>query len=195
MTQLLSTEQYLKNIWDSERSRIVSDPTNRIERLLTLNGQADGDSEMIDAVGGYYIQPPPGEVYVLMRQNIYIEVGVNDKFSSALYGASAALTNGILCTVEDGSGTLVNLSPNPIKKIGHWNLLAGIDMFITDLPAGSADMGAVRHTFAKGGGPIFLDGDKSHKYVMQIRDNLGAGGAALESQIVQVQGFKFRPEK
>ena len=126
---------------------------------------------------------------------MHIEGDTNEKFDASKYGPTTALTNGIIVTVQDANGNLNTLTPQTITTIGHWNLVTGKDMFFTDFPAGASDMSAVRWSFFKGDVPIYLIGDNEEKLVMDVLDDLGAGGAALVSHIVQVQGKRFRPSK
>lgn len=191
---MFSEEKTLQDILLQGGDKLLVDPSNKIEQLLSVNGDGTGETEMVNATPkGYFIAAPAGEIYVINRMNVYIEVGMNDKFDAAKYGATTALTNGIILTVQNAFGNLKTMTPHTIKKIGHWNLGAGIDAFYTDFPAGSSDMAAVRWTFTKGNGPIFLIGDNGEKLVLDVLDDLGAGGAALVSHIVQVEGLKFRP--
>ncbi len=176
--------------------KFYADPRNRIDQLLDTQGDGKGTIEMVDDTPkAFFIQPPVGEVYALNRMNIYIEEGTNNKFDASKYGATTALSNGIIVSVQDANGNLLTLTPLPVTKIGLWDLGAGIDMFFTDFPSGTSDMAAIRWSFFKGAMPIYLIGDNEEKLVMNVQDNLGAGGAALVSHIVQLQGFKFRPPK
>lgn len=187
----LSTETTLLAVLLENRGLLYRDPRNKIEQLLDTVGDGTGETEMVgNTPKAFFIQPPRGEIYVINRLNVYIEEGMNEKFDAAKYGATTALANGIMVTVENESGNLKTLNPLPITKIGHWNLVAGIDMFFTDFPSGTSDLCSVRWSFFKGSGAAFLIGDNGEKIVMNVPDDLSAAG--LVSHIVQVQGFKFR---
>ncbi len=191
---MFSVEKLLLSIFLQLSNKLYNDPRNRIEQLLDSAGDGSGTTEMVDDTPqAFFIQPPPGEIYFLNRLNVYIED--DGKFDAALYGSVAALANGIICTVEDENGNLKTLTPEPITKIGLWDLVSGIDMLFTNFEAAANDMVAVRWSFFKGGGSICLIGDNGEKFVMNVQDELGVGGAALDSHIVQVQGFSFRPPK
>jgi len=164
---------------------------DRIEQLMTLVGDGTGASQMIDNEDIYYVAPPPGEAYVLSRMNVYLEGGQSKKFDANMYGSNAALATGIVMTVNNPSSVIKLLTPQPIQKIGHWSLLAGIDVFFTDFPSGKSDMAVVRWSFDRGGGDIVLNGDKEESLRCTIIDPLGSGGAGLESHLMQVQGRKF----
>lgn len=193
---MFANEKQLLDSFLQSGDRFYSDPRNKVEQLLDMSGDGSGTTEMVDdSPNGFFVQPPPGEVYVLNRLNLYIEEAMSTKFDAAKYGATTALANGIIVTVQDVNGNLNTLTPLPITKIGLWDLVSGIDMLFTDFPAGASDMAAVRWTFSKADGAVFLIGDNEEKLVMDVRDDLGAGGAALVSHIAQVQGFKFRPPK
>lgn len=170
----------------------IAEPENRIEQLLSTNGDGTGVTEMATNPAVYTVTPSVGEICVLRRINMYIECDAGDTFDAAKYGGTLALANGIIVSIEDGDGTIVTLTPQPVKKIGHWDLVAGIDMLFTDFPTGgAADLGAVRWTFSRGGGSLVLNGDEGQFLKYNVQDNLGAGGAGLISHMAQVQGKKF----
>lgn len=160
----------------------------RLEQLLSTNGDGTGTVEMAGAAAVYKITPPAGWTYELHRLNVYIED--DGKFRGDRYGATEALTNGIVITLENAGGVLATLTPQVIKQIGHWHLLAGVDVFITDYTAGNDHM-SIRWTFTKGGGAIKLVGDNGEFFKLNVQDDLGAGGAALVSHLVQIQGGKY----
>jgi hypothetical protein len=189
-------EHTLLNTFLQLAGKTYNNPRNRLERLLDTNGDGSGTTDMVsDSPRAYFIQPPPGEIYVIKRINVYIEDGTNEKFDAAKYGATTELSNGIVLSIQDANGNLATLTPQAITKLGHWDLGAGIDMLVTDFPAGASDLAAVRWTFTRGGGALFLIGDNDEKLVMDVQDDLGAGSAQLVSHIAQVQGFTFRPPK
>ena len=169
----------------------ANDPRNRIEQLLSLNGDGTGETDQTAATGAFYIAPPAGEIYSLSRINIHMHAGMNDKFDASKYGADTALANGLLLSVKDPSSTLKVLTPFPIKHISLWNLYTGIDILFTDFPAGTSDMAAIRWTFLKGGGPIVLDGDNQEWLELTVQDNLGAGGAGLPQHLALAQGTRL----
>ena len=154
---------------------------NRIEQLLDTVGDGTGTTDMVSGSGVYKIVPPIGEKYDLFRMNVYIED--SSKFRADRYSGAGALSNGVDITIQDTSGSICRLTPLPITKIGHWNLLAGIDTFVTDFSIGN-DMVAVRVTFSRGGGNILLDGNKGQFFQVNVQDDL----SDLVSHLIKVQG-------
>lgn len=156
-----------------------------LNQMVSSVGDGSGTTEMAAAGAVYKVAPAVDWTYELYRINGYIED--NGKFQGAYYGATEALATGITLTVENASGTIATLTPYPITKIGHWALVAGVDMKFTDFSVGN-DMCMIRWTFAKSGPPIRLRGDDGEFLKFTVGDNLGVGGAALVSHLFQVQG-------
>jgi len=161
--------------------------SHRLEQLLSSAGDGTGVTEMAAAAAVYKVSPPENFTWTLHRMNGYIED--NGKFRGEWYGATSALANGIVITKENSGGVITTYTPETIKRIGHWSLVAGVDMYFTEFTTGN-DMCMVRWTFTRGGGVITLRGDYGEFLKMNIQDNLGAGGAALVSHIFQVQGIQ-----
>jgi len=153
----------------------------RLEQLFSTGGDGSGIIDMAGLPNVYKVVPPPGYTYELFRMNLVMEDAT--KFSGDLYGGVTALTNGIVITTEGQAGVIINHTPQPIKKSGHWALVAGVDMAMTDFATGN-DIITVRWTFAKGGSNIVLDGNKGEFIKVNVRDTL----AGLVSHIIQVQG-------
>jgi len=168
-------------------SQAPLESTNRVAQLLDSSGAGTATTEMATTAGTYKIVPPAGSTYYLNRVNIYIEDDA--KFQGGYYGGTGALSNGIIVRVSDGSGVLKTLTPQPVKKIGHWGLVAGVDVYMTDFTTGN-DIFLIRWTFAKGSAAVKLSGDDGEFLEFITQDNMGAGGAALVSHIAQVQGWK-----
>lgn len=161
----------------------ITDISRKVDQLMDTVGDGTGDAEMATSAAVYKCVPSPDRIYVLSRMNVYIED--NTKFRGDRYGASASLVNGIDITIHDGSGSLFRYTPYPIRKIGHWHLLAGVDMFFTDFPIGN-DIAAVRWSFWKGSGYMVLNGDKGEFLQVEVRDDI----SDLVSHIAQVQGVQ-----
>lgn len=153
----------------------------RLEQLFSTGGDGSGITEMAGLPATYKIVPPPGFMYELYRLNAVLEDAT--KFSGDLYGGISALSNGIVITTEGAAGVITDHTPQPIKKSGHWALVAGVDMAMTDFTTGN-DIITVRWTFTKGGGVIKLDGRKGEYMQVNVQDTL----AGLVSHIIQVQG-------
>jgi hypothetical protein len=156
----------------------------RLEQLFSTGGDGSGITEMAGLPALYKVSPPPGYTYELHRMNAVLEDGT--KFSGDLYGGISALTNGIVITTEGRKGVIVNHTPQPIKKSGHWALVAGVDMAMTDFTTGN-DIITVRWTFTKGGDVIRLSGNEGEFMQVNVRDTL----AGLVSHIIQVQGMSL----
>ena len=154
-------------------------------QLLSTNGYSTGVTQMAAAADVYLVAPPPGWVFSLHRCLIYIED--NGKFRADYYGATGALTNGIVVSFEGKGKSLRLMTPKPIQKIWEWGLVAGTDVILTDVTTGS-DVVLVRWSFDKAGDPIRLRGSQNEYLKFDVRDNLGGGGAALVSHLVSVQG-------
>jgi hypothetical protein len=153
----------------------------RLEQLFSTGGDGSGVTEMAGLPAIYKVAPPPGYRYELFRLCVVLEDAT--KFSGDLYGGISALTNGILITTEGRQGVITNHTPQPIKKSGHWSLVAGVDMAMTDFATGN-DIITVRWTFARGGSNIVLDGNEGEFMQVNVQDTL----AGLVSHIIQVQG-------
>jgi len=156
-------------------------PADRVSQLLDSVGDGSGVTEMATTADSYMYIPPAGYVVYLNRLNIFIEDGT--KFQGELYAGVAALSNGIIVTIENPAGVIHTLTPQPVKKTGHWTLVAGVDVRETDYIAGD-DTYMVRWTFARGNSPVRLDAGLGEFLNFQVRDTL----AGLVSQVAQVQG-------
>ena len=182
-----SAEHYLREMLQEERWRRPFPSEDRIEQLLDITGDGSGIANMARAADIYKIVPPKGRVYVLSRLTCCMVPGVNEKFSAAAYTPDAALPEGIIISVENESGRLKLLNPLPITELAHWALLSGVDVFFTDFPASKTDMAIIRWTFRRGGGPLWLDGDKGEFLQMSV----GADLSALGEHFVEVQGLSY----
>ena len=161
---------------------------NLIFQILSSHGDGTGTTEMVADAAVYKVTPPTGEKYVLSRINIYIED--NGKFRGDYYGGSAALSPGIVLTVENASRVLKTLTPHPITTVGEWALQAGIDMLYQNYDAGNSTC-FVRWTFTHGGGPVILRGNEGEFLKFNVQDDLDASGADLVSHLAQVQGKRI----
>ncbi len=177
--------------WARHPHQAGLNPAYRLDHPMTLEGTADGFYDM--AISGssvnYFVTPPADEVYWIARMNIIM---IDSDFNRAdRYGSTAGLTTGIAIHVEDDIGTVVhNFTPVRIKNRTHWSLLAGNDNI--NVGGAGADPLFVRWTFRKSGAYLALDGRLNHRLKMEIPDNLGAGGAALDTHIVLVQGARMK---
>lgn len=173
-------------------SRVSSEkhpPSGLVNQLLDTVGDGNGTTDMTRATSTVYkCVPGATEQFALARMNVYVEDGVNEKFDARFYGSTQAIdSTGIVITVEDGSGIIETLSPHPITKIGHWDLLAGVDMKFTNFPSGAADYCGVRWTFRKHiPGGLIIDGSRGEFLKFHVQGDL----SDLVDHRVQVQGVK-----
>ena len=164
-------------------------PSSLVSQLVDTVGDGSGTAQMVHSTSRIYkVVPGATEQFRLARMNVYIEDGVNEKFSSALYGATQEIdSTGIVLTVENAEGVIHSLNPHPITRIGHWHLVAGVDMFFTDFPSGGSDMCGVRWTFAKHTpGGLILDGSRGEFLKFHFQGDL----SDLLDHMAKVQGVK-----
>ncbi len=177
--------------WASSPGQAGLNPAYRLDHPMTLEGTVDGFFDM--AVSGssvnYWVIPPADEVYVCHRMLVAM---VDADFNRGdRYGSTAGLTTGIAIHVEDDSLNVIhNFTPVRIKNITLWALLAGVDAR-TQGGAG-ADPYQMRWTMTKAGAPVVLDGRLTHRLKFEIPDNLGAGGAALDTHCCVIQGYRLK---
>lgn len=159
----------------------------QFSQLVDSSGAGTATYNMATTAAVYTVKPPSDQEYSLNRINFYIEGAVNAKFGADTYTPAAALATGIIVSVENVAGTILQLTPSAIQKIGQWSLYAGVDMKFTAFPAGKADYCSVRWTFVKGGGAISLDGRAGQFLSVRVSDDL----SALVEHSAIVQGQKF----
>jgi hypothetical protein len=165
----------------------MSKPQSALYQLFSTEGHGGGTTSWVGAANTYKILAPPDTELVLIRMNVYLED--NGQFRGDRYGSTAALSTGIKIKVLDADGTTVLKDYTDgwaIKKIGHWGLLAGVDVHGTDYTTGN-NTWLVRWTMAKAGQEVSLFPGQSFQVI--VADNLGVGGAALEEHFAQMQGY------
>jgi hypothetical protein len=153
----------------------------RLDRLIDTVGDGTGLTEMAAIARDYFVRPGPNELVHVGRLLMVMED--NAKFAGEKYTAAGALTNGIVITLENPAGVIHNFTPQPIKKIGHWALLAGVDVVVTDFTTGN-DLYMVRWTMDKAENHVILDGRKGEFFKVAVRDTI----ATAVSHLIQVQG-------
>ena len=178
--------------WASFPPQAGLNPEYRLDHPMTLEGTVNGFYDMVVSGSSvnYWVIPPSDEEYVLAR--LLLAAADSDFNRADRYGSTASLPTGIAICVEDGAGNLIhNFTPIRIQNITHWSLLSGVDA--RTVGAAGSDPFVVRWTFERAGGVLLhLDGSLGHRLKMEIPDNLGAGGAALDQHIVKVQGFRLK---
>ena len=164
-------------------------PSNLVNQLLDTVGDGSGTTDMTRSTTTIYkVVPGATEQFRLARINVYIEEGVNEKFDAALYGSTQAIdSTGIVISIDDGDGLIETLTPFPITQIGHWDLLAGVDMKFTNFPSGAADYCGVRWSFNKHiPGGLIIDGSRGEFLKFLVQGDL----SDLVDHRAQVQGVK-----
>jgi hypothetical protein len=86
-------------------------------------GDGTGETEMATASNVYKMTPPRDEKYRVCCIGVYIES--DEKLKPNMYMPDASLLNGIDMTINNTSGSVVRLTPEPITKIGHWYFESG----------------------------------------------------------------------
>jgi len=153
----------------------------RFDQLFDSVGNGTGTTEMAAAADDYFIVPGANELIEVAR--ILMVMEDNGKFAGELYTAAGALSTGIKITKENAGGVLHTYTPQPIKKIGHWGLLAGVDVILTDFTTGN-DIFIVRWTLSKSEHQTILDGRNGEFLKFEVNDTL----VAAVSHLVSAQG-------
>ena len=153
----------------------------RLDRLLSTVGDGTGVTEMAAAAADYFITPGANEKMEIARILVYMQD--NAKFAAEKYTAAGALATGIVITKENAGGVLHTYTPQPIKVIGHWGLLAGVDVLLTDFTTGN-DMFLIRWTLSKAEHQTRLDGSAGEFLRVKVQDSL----ADAVSHLMQAQG-------
>ncbi len=124
----------------------------------------------------------PSNTLILEYLNVYVEDAT--AFRADYYGGGA-LTNGIRVYVKDTDDvTIVELTALPVKKIGHWGLLAGAETEF-GLKPGTGSHLVLAQIDLEG---LPIKGDAGEYLLVEIADCLGTDGAGLDSQYMTVRG-------
>ena len=153
----------------------------RFDRLIDSVGNGTGTAEMATTADAYFVIPGDNELIEVARLCMVMQD--TGKFAGEKYTAAGALSNGIIITKENAGGVLHTYTPQPIKTVGHWGLLAGVDVLLTDFTTGD-DLFFVRWTLSKAEHKTTLNGEKGEFLKFNVQDSL----AALVSHLVQAQG-------
>lgn len=156
----------------------------RLDQLFSTSGDGTGATNMAALPANYMVRPAANEVIEIAR--ILVHMTDAGKFAGEKYSAAGALANGIVITKRDTTGIVHNYTPQPIKVLGHWGLLAGVDMIVTDFTTGN-DIVLVRWTLSKADHKTTLDGRKGEYLNIEVKDTMVA---FVEHQI-QAQGNVF----
>lgn len=158
----------------------------RLDRYLDTSGDGTGTKSAIGNYSGgqeiFYIQPPAGTIYRLARMLVFVED--SGSFDSGSYGNGIVLTNGIEVRVQDGSGTISDMTNGiPVKTNPHWKRLC-YDAVRSNYGTGNESLG-VRWTFTKAGQFIRLDGDSNERLEVLLEDDF----SGLVAHNFLVQGY------
>jgi hypothetical protein len=164
------------------------DPKTIISRLASTNGDGTGTTNAI----GDYTTPIELKVTPATRQGLEIHrmiVGVEDSASSMspgeYGGLGAALSNGIVVSVKNSSGTLYTLTAFPITTNLEWA------QHCHDLQQhtwGTGNDGySVRWTFSKSGYPVVIADNDDTWLSIDLSDNF----TGLITHRFIVQGYEI----
>lgn len=156
----------------------------RLDQLFSTVGDGSGTTNMAAAADSYYLTPADNEVMFIRRINTNMRD--TGKWAGEKYTAAGALATGIVITHENAAGVIHTFNPLPITTIGHWDLLAGVDVKETDYTTGD-DLYSIRWTLAVSEVSFYrVDGRKGEFIHVNVQDSL----AALHEHYMQVQGNK-----
>lgn len=135
----------------------------------------------------FRIAPPPGVVYRIARMIVSIE-DTSGMVADEYGNLGAALSNGVVMRVHDGSKTIIDLTAGlPVKTNAQW----GSVCYDVDLKSWgvtpSDDLLIVRWTFTRAGKFITLDGDNNEELQVMLNDNL----SGLIAHYFFVQGYRY----
>ena len=153
----------------------------RLDQLFSSGGDGTGTTEMATTAAAYTITPGANQRMQIERINTLIQDDA--KFAGEKYTGAGALANGIIITKENADGVLHTFTPQPIKTVGHWGLLAGVDVFLTDWATGN-DIFLIRWTLSRANHITYLDGRKGEFLKVNVQDSL----AEAVSHMMQAQG-------
>ena len=155
-------------------------PEDRIDQYL----RDDGGAGSIHAIGNYLTVPetfewrPVGHRHAhITRMLVLIED--DDNFGATTYGGiSGGLLNGIHINVRssvDGDAVVADLDDQePVYTNTDW---AGLCHDFTPFVFGTGqnnNVGTVRWTFEKAGGPLVLDGSRGHYLTVELNDDFSS---------------------
>lgn len=132
----------------------------------------------------FFIQPPSGVIYKIHR--LIVSVEDTNGYIAAEYGnIGSVLSTGITVRVQDGSGTIVDLTDG--EKIKS-NADFGKFFFDVDLKTYGAgdEMLVARWTFTNHGVPLRLDGTTNERLEVTLDDDL----TGLLGHFFMVHGYE-----
>ena len=157
----------------------------RVDRYLDTNGDGTGT---VHAIGDYsvaptsfFIQPPPGQIFRIVRMLVYIED--SGSFDSGRYGNNIILVNGITVQSLIDSQPHVLSAQLPVLINSHWNRLC-YDFTVSSYGAGN-ETATGRWTFRKAGQSVRLIGDNNDRLEVILNDDF----TGLADHTFLVQGY------
>lgn len=165
-----------------------------LARFLDTTGDGTGTKNAVGNYSGggvgttiFKIQPASGVIYRIERLIVHYED--TSGMTATEYGNfGAALTTGNILRIQDGSGTIVDLTDGiTIKTNADW----GRHCYDSDVKSwgGAAptnDVFAARWSFFKSGTTVRLDGTANERLEMVLADNM----TGLIDQYFMVQGYQ-----
>lgn len=166
-----------------------------IYQFLDTNGDGTGTDTVIADYSGaaeeFYIQPPAGMIYVINRAIPHIEYGPSTSQDWEKFGASAALTNGVVLEKRTSADVVASTltGSTPVKTFSGWTHFCYDAAFATDKSSSVVQTFRARWTFGKSGQPIILTNEE--KLVARVNDNFSGTGVNVTDFRINVQGFKM----
>lgn len=131
----------------------VNTDTQVLEFAVNSSGSTNAIGDYSGGLHIFKVTPPTGETWIISRLMVHIEDG--NGFQTTSYGAIVGgLTNGVVVR-QNISGTLTNLTIEPIKTNGQWGKY-NYDVDLSDFTTGNEVLNS-RWTFSKGGAYIKLE--------------------------------------
>lgn len=144
-----------------------STPASALYRSFTVTGDGTGNANLATAGTVYSVISDAGKITYLERLCILI---TDDAIRLNRF-AGISITNGLVFTANATSGTvLTTYNTVPITTLGHFGLLAGVDIPV--LPDVGDDSWSCRWTLNKAGNSLMLEPGQSMR--LSITTSLSA---------------------
>jgi len=132
----------------------------------------------------FKITAPDNHFLVLYRMIVTVRDG--GSFDSGSYGNGITLTNGIKFYVKDDTHQDDRIiTTTPILTNPDWGIYC-YDTVLSNYGSGDEQL-SVRWTFAKGGRPVILDGDKNEEVGLILNDDF----SGLKGHYFNMQGLLY----
>lgn len=144
---------------------------HNIYRFLDTVGDGSGTHQVTGNYAAeaqiFKIQAASNQVLAIKRMIVLVEDA--GTFDSGSYGNAITLTNGLILRHVNDEGTVLTLTPDPIKTNPHWAKYC-YDTAISAYGSGNEHL-AVRWTFTRGSGAIILNGEKNGRIELVANDD------------------------